>query len=347
MKKVYDLAVFIGRFQAFHNGQFEVIKKALQIADNVAIIIGSANTPRTVRNPFTYQERMKVILDSFPNDAERIHFSPVEDTIYNDEVWVKNIQSIVNDMLIEIYGPNCWLIQPALNIALIGHSKDQSSFYLKLFPQWNSVEVPNHKKINSSDIRDFYFKTGGFYLDIIPEASEKFLEQFYDTPHYGAIKQEFLFVQNYKNSWAAAPFPPVFVTTDAVVVQSGHILLIERGHLPGKGLWALPGGFLDQDEKIVDGIIRELREETKIKVPAPVLKGNIVKIEVFDDPNRSSRGRTITHAALIHLPPQTELPKVKGSDDAAKARWFPIAAVTRDMMFEDHKDIIDYMIAQL
>jgi len=344
MTKTYNSVVFIGRFQVFHNGHFDVIKRALTIADHVAIVIGSANAPRTIRNPFTYEERKKVILESFPIDADRIHISPLEDTIYNDELWVKNIQTIVNNTQSEIYGPHYNLIQPALKIALIGHSKDQSSFYLKLFPQWNSVEVPNYKAINSSDIRDFYFSTGGFYMGNMPDASEKFMTQFYNTEQYNTIKQEFMFVQNYKDSWASAPFPPVFITTDAVVVQSGHILLIERGHLPGKGLWALPGGFLNQGEKIIDGVIRELREETKIKVPAPVLKGNIVKMEVFDDPNRSSRGRTITHAALIHLPPQTELPKVKGADDAAKAKWFPISSVTRNMMFEDHKDVIDYML---
>ena len=65
------------------------------------------------------------------------------------------------------------------------------------------------------------------------------------------------------------------MTVDAVVVQSGHILLVKRGDMPGKGLWALPGGFLNQEETMLDGAIRELKEETKIKVPVPVLKGSI------------------------------------------------------------------------
>ena len=125
-----------------------------------------------------------------------------------------------------------------------------------------------------------------------------------------------------------------------MVVQSGHVLLVERGAMPGKGLWALPGGFLEQSERTEDGMLRELKEETKIKVPVPVLRGSIVASKVFDDPHRSSRGRTITHAFLVHLQPDVQLPRVKGSDDAAKARWFPLSEVKREMMFEDHLDII-------
>jgi bifunctional NMN adenylyltransferase/nudix hydrolase len=80
-------------------------------------------------------------------------------------------------------------------------------------------------------------------------------------------------IEKYKESWKAAPFPPTFVTVDAVVVQSGHVLLVKRKAMPGAGLWALPGGFLNQEETLLDGAIRELKEETKIKVPVPVLKG--------------------------------------------------------------------------
>jgi len=130
-----------------------------------------------------------------------------------------------------------------------------------------------------------------------------------------------------------------------VVVQSGHILLVERKAHPGKGLMALPGGFLNPKEKLKDAVIRELREETRIKVPAPVLTGSIEKVEVFDDPYRSARGRTITHAYLIELSGES-LPKVKGGDDAAKAFWVPFADIRPEMMFEDHYHIISAMVGQ-
>jgi ADP-ribose pyrophosphatase YjhB (NUDIX family) len=108
---------------------------------------------------------------------------------------------------------------------------------------------------------------------------------------------------------------------------------VKRGDMPGKGLWALPGGFLNQEETMLDGAIRELKEETKIKVPVPVLKGSIKESKTFDAPNRSSRGRTITQAFFIDLG-VGELPKVKGSDDAEKAFWVPFNKVKQEKMFE-------------
>jgi bifunctional NMN adenylyltransferase/nudix hydrolase len=151
-------------------------------------------------------------------------------------------------------------------------------------------------------------------------------------------------IKKYKESWKAAPFPPTFMTVDAVVVQSGHVLLVQRGDMPGKGLWALPGGFLNQGETMLDGAIRELKEETKIKVPVPVLKGSNKGSKTFDAPNRSQRGRTITQAFYIDLGFAEELPRVKGSDDAEKAFWVPLSEVVakRDQFFEDHFHIISY-----
>jgi bifunctional NMN adenylyltransferase/nudix hydrolase len=104
-------------------------------------------------------------------------------------------------------------------------------------------------------------------------------------------------------------------------------------------LWAIVGGFVNQDEKIEDAMIRELREETKIKVPEAVLKGCIQRVKVYDNPDRSLRGRTITHAYYIKLP-DGELSRVKGSDDALKARWVPLAEIKGDNMFEDHYAVL-------
>ena len=174
-----------------------------------------------------------------------------------------------------------------------------------------------------------------------------FLKEFRKTPHYQYILSEYEHIRTYKKSWAAAPYPPIFVTVDAVVVQSGHVLVVRRGAAPGKGLWAMPGGFVNQDERIRDAVIRELREETGIKVPDPVLRGSIVEQDVFDDPNRSARGRTITHAFLIKLKDDVALPRVKGMDDADKARWIAIADLRREDFFEDHYDIIQNMIARI
>lgn len=336
----YDLAVFIGRFQPFHMGHYEVIKEALKHAEMVLVLVGSSFTPRSYRNPFTYDERSDMIKNAFSlSEQTRILTYPIVDSIYNDVVWIESIQTIVDSVHVVNYN------HTEKKICLVGHEKDHSSFYLKLFPQWDNIAVENVENISSTDIRKNYFNvrevTWSKYRFKLPENVDDFLVKFSATSDYDNLVDEYKFVQDYKKSWDDAPYEPIFVTTDAVVIQSGHILLIERKARPGKGLWALPGGFLNPNEKILDGVLRELKEETKIKVPLPVLKGNIVAQKVFDDPFRSSRGRTITHGFLIHLPPEAKLPLVKGSDDAKTAKWFPLAEVTRSMMFEDHFDIIE------
>lgn len=336
-KRIYDLAVFVGRFQPFHNGHKRVIDEALKRATRVLVIIGSSMEPRSIRNPFTFFDRVDMIREAYSEpERSRILFECNQNNLYNDNAWIESIQECVE-----------WRKFDAKTIALIGHARDNTSFYLKLFPQWDNIEVDDYDGVNSTDIREAMFSSSPIYSVSVPPTTWKFLTQFAITDEFHNLKEEYDFVQSYKKQWASSPYPPTFVTVDACVVQSGHVLLVKRKERPGKGLWALPGGFLNQGEKILDAVLRELREETKIKVPTPVLKGNIVTSKVFDDPNRSSRGRTITHAYLIHLPPDTKLPLVKGADDAEKAKWVPLADLEREMFFEDHFCMIQYMMGQL
>lgn len=342
MSRKYRLAVFIGRFQPFHLGHYSVIEQALTLADNVLVLIGSSGGPRTHRNPFTFSERSGMITQSFKNG--RVACAPIQDHLYNDERWIEEVQNTVKMACLDWYKDECNPITDK-DITLVGHAKDHTSYYLKLFPQWSSEDCGKVNNLDSTSIRSWYFYDPvNVDQSDVTAPTQEFLDKFSKKPEYTELKKEFDFVTVYKEMWSKAPFPPTFVTVDAVVVQSGHILLVKRGGFPGKGLWALPGGFLNPSETTLDGCIRELREETKIKVPAPVLRGNIVTSRVFDDPNRSSRGRTITHAFLIRLPPEECLPKVRGSDDAEKARWVPVSEIKRSEMFEDHFHIIENLV---
>jgi bifunctional NMN adenylyltransferase/nudix hydrolase len=180
------------------------------------------------------------------------------------------------------------------------------------------------------------------------------LREFEKTEFYIELREEHLFNVEYRKPYKNAKYPPIFQTVDAIVIQTGHVLLVRRGARPGKGLWALPGGFLNPKERLFDACIRELREETGIKVPEPVLRGSMVFKEDFDYPDRSLRGRTITKGFLFKLPDfvvdgKISLPKVKGADDAEKAWWVPLDEVLKspELFFEDHWQIITYMLGRL
>jgi bifunctional NMN adenylyltransferase/nudix hydrolase len=180
----------------------------------------------------------------------------------------------------------------------------------------------------------------------VPDPVAAFLGDFLGTAAYRQVADEYAHVGSYRYQWRHAPYPPTFVTADAVVIHSGHVLLVRRKGYPGRGLWALPGGFVDQNERIEDAMLRELREETGIHVSQPTLGARIVAREVFDNPYRSSRGRTITHAFLIDLEPGPQ-PVIAASDDAERAEWVPLAQLDRSRFFEDHYAIIRNLAARL
>ena len=337
MSKPYGTLVLIGRFQPLHNAHLEIIKRCTALTDQLVIITGSAAQPRTYKNPFTSDERAQMIKFATSGLSMRIHVEENIDTMYNDQAWAVRVQGIVSKY--RILGTKT---------AIIGHKKDDSSFYLDMFPQWGYENVEEIAPLSAVNIRDLYFKRNvnmEFIRGVVPHTTFDFLASFTTRPEYEQIIREREFVENNKKQYASLPYPPIFSTADAVVIQSGHVLMIKRRAEPGKGLWALPGGYVNAntDKSVEDAAIRELREETMIKVPAPVLRGSIVRSRVFDAIDRSPRGRIITHAFHIQLP-DGELPKVKGSDDAEKARWVPIAEVRSEECFEDHYEILQHFL---
>ena len=350
--KQFDYLVFIGRFQPFHIGHQEVINKALTLAEKVIVLVGSSGQPRTIKNPFTFEERRKMILNTygFTNvssaniDFKKISIAPLHDQKYNDQAWAASVQAIVQEEVTKAFG---WSDMPRKG-GIIGHSKDESSYYLQLFPQWEIVDHALNEIVHATDIRTLYFEQKFRFLEgVVPREVNEYLTKFKDSMYeYKLLCEEQEFIEKYKKAWAGAPYAPTFLTADAVVVQSGHILLVKRKAAPGKGLWALPGGFVNPKERIETAMLRELREETKLKVPEPVLRGSIKTKEVFDRPDRSLRGRTVTQAFYIELN-AGKLPAVKGGDDAEEAKWVPLASVDEEVMFEDHYSIIEFFMGKL
>ena len=139
-------------------------------------------------------------------------------------------------------------------------------------------------------------------------------------------------------------YPRPAVTADTVLMAypedpqgplDAEILLVRRGREPFKGRWALPGGFLEEDETLEACARRELREETGAETD----DFDFVLLGVFDRPDRDPRGRTVSAAYLVQAPREAFDPAA--GDDAAEARFFHVRDLPgEDELAFDHADIL-------
>lgn len=335
-----DVAVVIGRFQGFHHGHAELLQTALKKAPQVLVILGSSFHARSVRNPFTWRERAAMIKANLSADEiDRIQFIPVRD-YYDDQRWAQAVQ---NEVM------RC--VPQAKDICLVGHFKDASSYYLRRFPHWHLLETENHSNFDATAVRRVLFEAENIDISLsvlesmLSLETRQYLKAWCQLPAYAALVTEYKGLQAYKAAWSTAPYAPIFCTVDSVVKTNQHVLLIQRGGFPGKGLWALPGGFLDPHERLQRAAIRELREETKLALLDSTLEAALVDVKVFDHPDRSQRGRTITHAFFFDLN-LDHFPEIEADDDAAAAKWMPIAELNamEDQFFDDHFHILDQFL---
>lgn len=332
----YDYVAFIGRFEPWHNGHMAVLKQACELGDNVILVLGSSNVAPTVKNPFTASERAEMIskLITLENGVTKpVYITSVRDYLYDDTKWVNEVQASVA----EIAGYD-------KRVALIGYHKDDSSYYLNLFPNWDFVHATPSAKIDATNIRNLLLEDKSPY-DLVPAPITSILTEFKTTERFTNLQKEHEYYKQYKKDWENSPYDPSFNCVDAVVIQNNMVLVVTRKDHPGKGLYALPGGFIHSNEHILDACIRELKEETSIVYPVTELKDSLTEVKVFSHPNRSLRGRTYSFAHCFRLNEKV-LPQITGGDDASHAKWLPI----RDMykyessFFEDHVQIVSYFL---
>lgn len=382
--KPYDLAVYIGRFQPFHKGHLTVVENALKNAERLLILIGSANRATDTRNPFTYEEREKIIGDVVHDMAvsrvaegsgdpiqvdriegelwRRITICPLNDTPYDKTAWITSVQLAARSATSSVRPRVC----------LTGNIRDATSEYLTWFPAWDYLPVKD-TAIEATTVRKFYFdgcvnfdamgwQDGGVaWKDILPPGTVNFLATYRDKPEYARLMREKAKEDAYRAKWGPGPFQ----TVDPVIVKGDHVLMIRRGDdSEGAGMVGLPGGFLNAGETLLQGAVREAVEETRIfaddwrrdwaardeearleQARRTLMLHHRGRGERFDDPHRSRRGHLITEAFLFVLPDGHGLPPVQGADDAKEAFWMPISEIDPRTTFEDHAFIIDKMLS--
>lgn len=347
----HDLVLFLGRMQPPTVAHLASIMEALKYGQYVMVGLGTHNSPRTVKNPWTTEERIEMLKAAIPVQFHhRLVFVGLED-FPNDSEWVANVGSLARAASRELVGKDD-------NIAILAHKKDNTTYYIDYFKflkdiiPFDEIKLTDTKlPLSATKLRELMF-TGylGLCAPAMPSGVLEWISKWVGSEGHQYVQEEWDDATKYEKMFHNVPYKNTnCFTADSVVIQSGHILLIQRAESPGKGLWALPGGHVENTETGFEASLRELLEETCIKVPKKVLIGSRYGTKWYDDPDRSLRcritglyGRTVTNANFYKLNDQEALARVKAGSDAKIVKWVAIDVFLNEMkpvMFEDHYNI--------
>ncbi|MBW8732728.1 MAG: NUDIX domain-containing protein [Asticcacaulis sp.] len=306
---VQRLAVIRGRFAPLTLAALAAIEDALSDADRLVLLVAAAEQAPSCRLPWPVAARMEMAAAALAHFGDRVILRPVPDWRYDaaarsaaEAAAIAGLPGVV-ERLPDL--PD----EPELVAALFNHGAEAMQ-------------------------------------SRVPDTVMAAVSAFCTTDAFANLAEEYRYVVAYRRSWSVAPYPPVLVTVDTIIVHVPdgglpHLLLIRRGAVPGRGTWALPGGFVDPGEWLIDAAFRELREETGLRLSDAEARAALKDRDVFDAPDRSSRARIVTHG-FYFVVSGGPLPDVVGDDDAAEARWWPVADLhgLSGQMFEDHPDVI-------
>jgi bifunctional NMN adenylyltransferase/nudix hydrolase len=178
---MFDYGFFVGRFEPVHKGHLKLIIESLQHVETTIVFIGSASTERTKKNPFLVSERIQLITDSLGDLANRVIFAEVAD-YSTDEEWKLDIDK-------QLAKITC-----GKKTVILGYYKDASSYYLKMFPEYEQfiTQEPYCDGISSTTIREMYFLNNCIDDIHLTESTIAFLKKFIDTSYFSHIRSLYL-----------------------------------------------------------------------------------------------------------------------------------------------------------
>jgi len=327
------VGVYIGRFQPFHNGHAHVIEEMIADGnDKLIILVGSSHQSRSPKNPWNFKERQKIIQDHiaiYLKSGTEFVVQGIRDFIHDSD-WEVEVQRIVKNHTEE-----------KDHITIYNSSKDTAYAYEEKFAGWEGkVLHSNYPNINSTEIREKYYNHGLKWIEklseYLPESTFDFLREEVKTDLYLKLKDEYDHLENYKKQWSGLKHPVTFVTVDCVILNHHNkVALVRRKEMPGRGYYALPGGFVKPTETLVQAAVRCAKDKAGI-----ILDKNLVYHSVvFDQPDRSLRGRTITHTFLFKL-------GINYTPLSNTPNWINVNQLFmyEEEIFEDHKLIIESLV---
>lgn len=324
----FDSVVVAARFQPAHAGHFKALQQALELAPEAILLCLGADSSVSLNAPWTTAERAQQ-LQAMAAADRRVSVRYAADIPYASSRWRQALENaaggagqsparvgLISDLTLGEAWPQIW--QRHSPAAVLDPSEGELREHLLWHarPRWAAVDA------------------------LLTATQRTAMRAYCRSTTAATLREEAKFIRQFRTSWGSAPYPPVFVTVDGVITWRDKVLLIRRGRLPGKDLWALPGGFVEPSETLAAGVLREVYEETGLALERSEYRAT----RVFDAPQRSLRGRTITHAFHYQLDARAALPVVRGGDDAATAEWFDRAAVSPTLLFDDHYAILQVML---
>jgi bifunctional NMN adenylyltransferase/nudix hydrolase len=317
-----EFGVFIGRFQPPHLAHEASFRRGLELFETLILVIGSSRVYPNIKNPFPFNVRCEMVLAGLePELRSRVRCVQSFDEFEHEDLWLEGVRQAVKSVS-----------GSSTNVGLLSFIKDSSGYYQKSFPEWPVLESGVESDLNATDVRVSMYEERSDWRGMVSPSVRGMLEIWQSTPEFPRLQFEYRTIQAWKLEASQMKYPIIGVTVDSLVTCAGQVLLIERAGALGRGAWALPGGFLESDETLEHGAIRELLEETGLKV---VVQPNASR--TFDWPTRSLRGRVISQGFYFKLE-SAEPPTVKAADDAARAFWLPLGAAleSRERFHDDH-----------
>lgn len=348
MKKLYKQIAIVGRFTIVHLGHealFLEAAKRLEIGGKLTILIGSAGHYPSPKHPLSYKLRAEMLhyinVPLLEEKKIRLEIKPLYDFLYTPSAWTMQVQRFMD--------PGC---------ALLGHKKtDGSSDWVdEDFPDTDYIDVPDLTKLHATDIRKLIYDNNVCDATSVSPEVKVFVDHLIHFGSFRAATSEYLANTVSSAKFATHPYPDNInsLCADAVVECKGYLLLGQRKGVVGRGSWALPGGHKDKGETLKSTALRELDEETCIKVPPRVLRKSIVASKVFDSPGRSeTTDEKVTEAFHIVLDNEASLPKIKDNpkEDLENVSWIRLCDVRSMSMsgqiFADHAEIIHHFTGAL
>lgn len=306
-------AVLIGRFQPFHLGHLDLAREGLSISGRLLVVLGSSGAPSDLRNPWDVQEREAMIRRCLP--GADLAFAGVPDSAYDLEDWVARVTRSVESAC-----------HPGERPVLVGHSKDETSFYLRHFPRWDYREFPLFREgLGATQLRKRYLQAGaGAVADRVPPGVADWLRGWQDSAGYLRLQED---------ARAVEALPGEALREELLVCLDDAGCLVRcRRAAPGSGFLELPGGLVAPGAD-PDALRDRLRE---VLAPEAVIFGQTL----FDGPGRDVRGKVASRVTLYRT--AGTIPVPEGCVRVPADAWDTL----RERFFGDHGRILGYAVGK-